>query len=104
MPHINAAEFETLWEKVKEQPLFLKAETTAIRADLSLTGILNQYMVMAANQRDQGKVSQQDFNDLDAAVTALIAILVRIKDSELVAQAVAQNAAVLQRKTSGSAG
>jgi hypothetical protein len=104
VPHLNLADFELMWEKVKDGPLFLKAETAAIRADLSLTGILNQYMAMAANQRDQGNISQEDFNELNAAVTALKAILVRIKDSELVAQAVARNAAALEQKTSGSAG
>jgi hypothetical protein len=103
VPHMNLTEFEALWEKVKNEPQVLKAETTVIQADLSLTGILNQYMAMVAKQRDQGKINQQDYNDLDGAVTALKAILVRINDSELVAEAMAQNAPALKQKTSGSA-
>jgi hypothetical protein len=95
---INSAQFEALWQSAKSQPVFRKAETEPIQLDLSLSGILNQYMMMAARYRDKGRVSQTDYDDLAAAVTALKAILVRINDSDLVADAKSQNAAVIEEQ------
>jgi hypothetical protein len=101
MAPMNAAEFETLWQNSKSQPRFRKVDMPLIQADLSLTGILNQYMAMVARQREWGKVSQQDFNDLSTAVDTLKAVLVRINDRALVTDATAQNAAVIQQKLGG---
>ncbi len=101
---INAAEFEALWENAKNQPHFRKVETPVIHADLSLTGILNQYVAMVARQREWGKVSQQDFNDLTSAVDTLKSVLTRVNDRGLVADAAAQNAAVIQQKFAGRVG
>jgi hypothetical protein len=104
MAPINSADFESLWQSAKSQPRFRKVETPAAPADLSLTGILNQYMAMVSRQREWGKVSQQDFNDLTAAVDTLKSVLVRINDRGLVADAAAQNAAVIQQKLGGRVG
>jgi hypothetical protein len=98
MPHMDHAQFETLWQNVKTQPLVRRATPAPVQADLSLTGILNHYMTMAAQQREWGKLSQQDLNDLEAAVNALKAVLVRIHDSELVTEAAARNATAIQAK------
>jgi hypothetical protein len=95
---INSAQFEALWESAKSQPAFRKADTKPIQLDLSLSGILNQYMMMAARYRDEGRVSRTDYDDLAAAVNALKAILVRINDSHLVAHAASQNAAAIEQQ------
>jgi hypothetical protein len=104
MAPFNSAEFETLWQNAQTQPRFRKVETPLIQADLSLTGILNQYMAMVARQREWGKVSQQDFNDLTTAVDTLKSVLTRVNDRALVADATAQNAAVIQQKSGGRVG
>jgi len=98
---INSAEFETLWQNAKTQPRFRKVEMPIIEADLSLTGILNQYMAMVARQREWGKLSQTDFNDLTAAIDALKAVLTRINDRALVTEAVSQSAVIIQQKLGG---
>jgi len=98
MAQMNQTDFETLWENVKERPMVRRALAAPIQADLSLTGILNQYMAMAATHRDQGKISPQDYADLNTAVDALKAVLVRINDSGLVADAAAQKAEAIQLK------
>jgi hypothetical protein len=104
MAPINSAEFESLWQNAQAQPRFRKVETPLIQADLSLTGILNQYMAMVARQREWGKLSQQDFNDLTSAIDALKAVLTRINDRGLVADAAAQNAVIIQQKLGGRVG
>lgn len=101
---INSAEFEALWQNAQAQPRFRKVETPLIQADLSLTGILNQYMAMVARQREWGKLSQQDFNDLTSAVDTLKAVLTRINDRGLVADAAAQNTVLIQQKLGGRVG
>jgi hypothetical protein len=101
---INSAEFESLWQNASNQPRFRKVDTPLIQADLSLTGILNQYMAMVSRQREWGKLSQQDFNDLTAAIDTLKSVLTRINDRALVADAAAQNAAVIQQKLGGRVG
>ena len=98
MPHIDQAQFETLWQNVKSRPVVRRAEATPIQADLTLTGILDHYMAMARLQREWGKLSQQDYIALEYAVNALKGILVHIKDAELVADAVARNTAAIQAK------
>jgi hypothetical protein len=104
MAPINSAEFEALWQNAQAQPRFRKVETPLIQADLSLTGILNQYMAMVSRQREWGKLSQQDFNDLTSAIDALKAVLTRINDRGLVADAAAQNAVIIQQKLGGRVG
>ncbi len=98
MAQMNAADFEALWESIKERPLVRSGPAVPIQADLSLTGILNRYMAIAANHREWGKISQLDYNDLSSAVNALKTVLARINDSALVADAAAQNAVALQQK------
>lgn len=98
MPHFDHAQFETLWQNVKNAPLVRRAEPAPIHADLSLSGILDHYMAMARLQREWGKVSSQDYIALEYAVNALKGILVKINDSELVADAAARNAAAIQAK------
>jgi hypothetical protein len=100
MAQMNPEDFEALWNGVKERPLVRAAQPTPIQADLSLTGILNHYMAMAATHQSQGKISAQDYADLSAAVDALKAVLVRINDSALVADAAAQVQQKLQSKGS----
>ncbi|MGA7341741.1 MAG: hypothetical protein WBE72_24780 [Terracidiphilus sp.] len=104
MAHINSEDFESLWEGVKERPLVRRAQPSPIQADLSLTGILNRYMAVAANQREWGKISQQDYNDLNAAVSALKIVLGRVNESAIVADAVTQNAADIRAKLGPKAG
>jgi hypothetical protein len=101
MAQMNQADFETLWNGLQARPMARVAQPTPIQVDLSLTGILTQYMTMAANQQSQGKISAQDYADLNTAVAALKTVLARINDSALVADAVAQNAAAIQQKIEG---
>jgi hypothetical protein len=98
MPHMDHAEFEALWQKVKNVPLIRRAEARPVPADFSLSGLLDHYMNMAAQQQAAGKLTQPDYNDLQAAVNALKIVLARIKDSELVADAMARNAAAIQAR------
>jgi hypothetical protein len=95
---LSPAQFQALWESAKSQPALRTASATPIQVDLSLSGILTQYMAMAGRYRDKGTIGAADYNDLAAAVAALKAILVRINDSDLVAQETAQNAAAIQRQ------
>jgi len=101
MAPINQTEFEALWEGTKNQPRFRKVDIPTIQTDLSLTGLLDQYLAMVSRQREWGKISQSDFNDLNNAVSALKVVLTRINDRALVADAQAQNAAAILQKFGG---
>jgi uncharacterized protein YgbK (DUF1537 family) len=103
MAQLNQADFETLWNGLEGRPMTRVAQPTPIQIDLSLTGILTQYMTMAAHQQSQGKISAEEYADLNTAVAALKTVLARINDSALVADAAAQNAIAIQQKAgSGS--
>jgi hypothetical protein len=104
MAYLKPAEFESLWEGVKTRPLVRAAQVAPIAADLSLTGMLNHYMSMAGKHREQGKISQQDHDDLQTAVNSLKAVLARIHDSALVADAAAENAAAIEMKMRAKTG
>lgn len=98
MAKFNSAQFETLWESAKAHPGFRMAETKPIQVDMSLSAILTQYVTTMAKYRDNGKISQADYDALAAAVAALKAILVRIKESELLADLKSQNAAAIEQQ------
>jgi hypothetical protein len=87
MSVITAEQFEALWAGAKSQPVSRKPHVQPVQVDLSLTRILTQYMAMAAKFHNTGKISQADFEALTAAVATLNAILVRINDKDLVAEA-----------------
>lgn len=98
MAHINPAEFETLWEGVKDRPLVRTAQPAPPQTGVPLAKVLDSYMTMAAGHRDQGKLSAQDYADLNTAVNALKVVLDRINDSALVADAATRNAADIAQK------
>ena len=104
MAQMNQADFETLWNGMQGGPRTRLAQPSPIQVDLSLTGILTQYMTMAANQQTQGKIGAQDYADLNTAVSALKTVLARINDSALVSDAAAQNAAAIQQKMQSGSG
>ena len=92
MSQLTPQQFDALWESAKSGPVFRQADVKPIQADLSLSGILDQYMAMAARYRDQGTISHLDYDELAAGVTALKVILARIKDKDLVAQEMSRRA------------
>ena len=98
MAQISPAEFEALWEGVKERPLLRKAQQPPAQTGVPLAKVLDSYMTMAAGHRDQGKISAQDYTDLNTAVNALKTVLGRINDSALVADAAARTAADIEQK------
>jgi diketogulonate reductase-like aldo/keto reductase len=86
----SSEQFEALWESAKNKPVSRQVEATPYKADLSLTGVLNQYMKMAASYREKGKINMLDYNELVLAVNALKGILAKINDTELVVEAMSQ--------------
>jgi hypothetical protein len=98
---MDSTQFEALWQSATTQPVSAPAQTTPVQIDLSLGGMLDQYVAMVATYRDAGRVSQDDYTALVAAVSDLKAILSRINDAELVADAFAQRAKALGRQAGG---
>lgn len=85
MTNMSPEQFETLWANAKNQPAVRKLEPQPIKADLSLSGMLNQYLTLATKFRNGGKISQVEHEALIAAMTALNVVLTRIKEKELIA-------------------
>lgn len=98
MSFIDSEKFEALWKDAQNLPVFRKADTKPVQPDLSLTGILSQYLGMVTRFHNKGRISQADLDDLTTAVNALKAILVRIKDADLVAEEMSQNIEAAQRR------
>lgn len=98
MPQLTSQQFAALWESVKNGPVYTQADVKPIQADLSLSGLLDQYVTMATQSHNQGKISQQDYTDLTAGVNALKAILARINDKQLVADWVSQRATAITQQ------
>ncbi len=94
MVQLNFEEFEALWQSCQRAPIVRQATTTPIQHDLSLSGILDQYVVMANRFLAQGKINTADHDALVAAVAALKLILHRINDPDLVRQEMVSRAKV----------
>jgi hypothetical protein len=94
MAQLSSEEFEALWQRCQEGPIVRQATTTPIQLDLSLSGILDQYMVMADRFLAQGKINAADHEALVAAVAGLKLILNRINENDLVRQEMVQRAKV----------
>src|SRR6202023_70492 len=94
MAQLNFEEFEALWRSCQRAPIVRQATTTPIQLDLSLSGILDQYVVMANRFLAQGKISTADHDALVAAVAGLKLILNRINDTDLVRQEMVNRAKV----------
>jgi len=105
MTTFDSAQFEALWQSATTQPVTPPAtQTNAKPVDLSLGSILDRYLAMVATQRDDGKVSQEDYDALAAAMGEIKPILARINDSDLVAQAQAVNAQARLQQLTGQGG
>jgi hypothetical protein len=99
MTQMDSAQFEALWQSATTQPITPPAQTKPVQVNLSLGSILDQYLTMVGKQRDDGKVSQEDYDALAGAMGEVKTILARIGDADLVAQAMAQNAKTLIAQT-----
>jgi hypothetical protein len=97
-PQLNHQQFQALWQTAKSGPVFQQAAAQPIQVDLSLSGILDQYLTMAGQAKDKGQMSQQDYSDLSAAITPLKAVLARVNDKQLVAGWRAQHAAAITQQ------
>ncbi|MGI9145530.1 MAG: hypothetical protein ACR2IK_03110 [Chloroflexota bacterium] len=105
MTTFDSAQFEALWQSATTQPVTPPAtQTKAKPVDVSLGSILDRYLAMVATQRDDGKVSQEDYDALAAAMGEVKTILARINDSDLVAQAKAVNAQARLQQATGQGG
>ena len=93
MAHVSSDEFEALWQSCEKQPAVLQAESQ-IRLDLSLSQMLDQYLVMADRFLAQGKIKKSDHEALSAAIGDLKPILDRIGEKELIAQEIGNRARV----------
>jgi len=102
-PQLTHQQFQALWETAKSGPVFQQAAAQPIQVDLSLSGILAQYLTMAGQAKDKGQISQQDYTDLSDAITPLKAVLARIDDKQLVAGWTAQRAATITQQINAKA-
>ena len=98
VPQLTHDQFQALWENAKSGPVFRQAPAQPIQVDLSLSGMLDQYLTMAGQAKDKGQISQQDYTDLSDAITPLKAVLARINDKQLVASWSAQRAAAITQQ------
>ncbi len=96
MAKLNSEEFEALWQSCQKAPVVHQATTTPIQLDLSLSGMLDQYLAMATRFLGQGKINAADHGALMAAVAELKLILNRINDQALVKEEMALRAKVAQ--------
>jgi hypothetical protein len=94
MAQLSSEEFEALWQSCQEGSIVRQATTTPIQLDLSLSGILDQYEVMADRFLAQGKINTADHDALVATVAGVKLILNRINDKGLVRQEMARRAKV----------
>jgi hypothetical protein len=98
MAQLNFEEFEALWKSCQRAPIVRQATTAPIQHDLSLSGILDQYVVMANRFLAQGKISAADHDALVASVANLKQILNRMNDPDLVRQEMVSRAKVVVQR------
>jgi hypothetical protein len=98
MAALSAQEFEALWQSAQKGPVMTAGATKKVELDLSLTGMLDQYKVVANRYLAQGKVDKSKYDSLVAAVTTLQNILREIDEPALAKVDITQRAdAVRQR-------
>jgi hypothetical protein len=101
---MDSAQFEALWQSANSQPV--STPTTQARpvaqVDLSLSSMLDRYLAMVGPYRDNGQVSQDDYNALAAAIADLKTILTRINDADLVKAAMTRSAQTRAAQTGGA--
>jgi hypothetical protein len=103
MTQMDSAQFEALWQSANTQPVSAptQTQTAPVQIDLSLGAMLDQYLTMVGTYRDSGKVSQDDYNALAAAIADLKTILARIDDPALVTDAMAQKLKAVRQPGGG---
>jgi hypothetical protein len=98
MAQLNPEEFEAAWRSCLSDPIVRVAKATTIELDLSLSGILEQYLTMVNRFFAQGKVNALDHEALVAAVGALKLILDRINEKDLIQQEMMNRAKAVEQR------
>jgi hypothetical protein len=97
MAQLNSEEFEAAWRSCRSDPILGEAKVITIEFDLSLSGILDQYLTMADRFFAQGKMNAIGHEPLVAAVGALKLILDRSNDRDLVRQEMTNRAKAVEQ-------
>lgn len=92
MAKLSPDEFEALWQSCQQAPVVHQATTAPVQLDLSLSGMLDQYLAMASRFLAQGKINPADHGALIVAVADLKLILNRINDKGLIKEEMALRA------------
>jgi|HubBroStandDraft_4_1064222.scaffolds.fasta_scaffold2103640_1 hypothetical protein len=99
MAHMSPEEFEVIWQNSRKAPVVHQAtQVKKVQIDLSLSGILDRYMVMADRFLAQGKIQKSDHDALVASVAGLKAILHRMNEKDLVTREVTDRAKAVAQK------
>ena len=98
MAQLNSEEFEAAWRSCLSDPIVRQGKATTIELDLSLSGILDQYVTVVNRFFAQGKMTAIDHEALTAAVGALKLVLDRINEKDLIQQEMMNRAKAVEQR------
>ena len=76
--------FETIWEKSLQEPNLIQADVKKREIDLSLTTILDRFMVLAEKSFKQNKIKKMDYDELINQTNGFKKILAKINDKAII--------------------
>ena len=97
MAKLSPEEFEALWEECKKGPVVRESQVVHPHSEVSLSAILDQFLVMAASYLTEGKINKADHDALVAGIGGLKPVLERINEKELIAQEISNRAKMTAR-------
>jgi hypothetical protein len=98
MAQLSQGEFEALWRNAQRAPIVRETTVRPIQIDLSLSGVLDQFVTMADKFLAQGKINKVDHEALITAIAGLKAILSRVNEKDLIGQEMADCSKLIEQR------
>jgi hypothetical protein len=81
--------FESLWMQSQNQEPVKKIEIKQSRADLSLSNILERFLLLAEMGLRDNRISKADYEELAQRVAEMKTVLARINEQDLISNDIA---------------
>jgi hypothetical protein len=102
MENTNLDNFEIKWEQALKQPPVKQVDVQKIEADISVSTILDRFLLIAERSLKQGKIEKADYDDLVVHTSNLKKVLTKIKEKDLVNEEMAKRAKLRELKHKNS--
>ncbi|MBD3185143.1 hypothetical protein GF312_22880 [Candidatus Poribacteria bacterium] len=97
MKNNTSEQFDALWEKSLKEPPLREVDVKKIEVDLSLSAVMDRFVLSAEKYLDRGEIEKEDYNDFVTQAENMKKVLTKINEKDLVSKEIEEKAKKISR-------